>query len=232
MFGNFGKMIGGMAKPAGQALSGAGRSVGQSFGNFGRGASGMAGPAASSFSQFQRPQSNPGGFMPRGGGGGSPFSGMMAARPMMGGGMAGGGISSATAGMLSDAESKEKIRTLEDELQRTYAALGGGPSTGNVQPEAPDTAALDAAYRKPSSNSYEYKDPSVPGAAPGRQAGPMADELKDLPGVVAPGADGMDRVDTGRLTMTNTSEIANLRRELDALTGRIGSGQSNSDGTY
>lgn len=230
MFGNFGKMI-----SATQSLGGAGRSAGQSFG-------GMAGPAASMFGRFQQQQANAGGFMPRGGSGSSMLGGAMSARPMMGPaqGIAGGGglggaagaAMGAMGGMMSDERSKEKIRTLEDELQRTYAALGGGPSTGNVQPEAPDTAALDAAYRKPSSNSYEYKDPTAPGAAPGRQAGPMADELKGLPGVVSPGPDGMDRVDTGRLTMTNASEIANLRREMDALTGRIGSGQSNPDGTY
>jgi hypothetical protein len=204
--------------------------------NFGK----MLGAGASMFGRFQQPQSNAGGFMPRGGGGMSPFGGMMAARPAMGAaqGMAGGALGSmggamgGAMGLMSDEQSKEKIRTLEDELQRTYAALGGGPSTGNVQPEAPDTAALDAAYRRPTSNSYEYKDPSIPGAAPGRQAGPMADEVKGLPGVVAPGPDGLDRVDTGRLTMTNASEIANLRREMDALTGRIGAGQSNPDGTY
>lgn len=135
-------------------------------------------------------------------------------------------------GALSDEESKTRIRELEDELSRTYAALSGPSATGGVNPSEPDTAALDAAYRRPTSNSYDYKDPTAPGAAPGRQAGPMADELKGLPGVVAPGPDGLDRVDTGRLTMTNASEIANLRRELDALNGRIGSGQSNPDGTF
>lgn len=146
-----------------------------------------------------------------------------------------GGVSPGMmAGMaaLSDAESKTKIRELEDELSRTYAALSGPSATADVQPQAPDTAALDAAYRKPSSNSYDYKDPSIPGAAPGRQAGPMADELRDLPGVVAPGADGLDRVDTGRLTMTNASEIGNLRREMDALLGRTARGDANPDGTY
>jgi len=202
------------------------------FGNFGKMMGGMARPAMQSFGQMQRPQSSAGGFMPRGGGGMSPFGGMMAARPMAGsGGMASGAMGSAM-GLMSDEQSKEKIKTLEDELQRTYAALGGGPSTGNVQPEAPDTAALDAAYRKPGAYSYEYKDPSIPGAAPGRHAGPMADELKGIPGVVETGPDGLDRVNGPRLEMANTSEIANLRRDMDALLGRVGGGNANPDGTY
>jgi hypothetical protein len=211
------------------------------FGNFGKMMGGMARPAMQSFGQANAPQGGSGGFMPRGGAGMSPFGGMMAARPMMGAaqGMAGGAMGpmsgamgGAMGGLMSDEQSKQKIKTLEDELQRTYAALGGGSSTANVQPQAPDTAALDAAYKKPGAYSYEYKDPSIPGAAPGRQAGPMADELKNLPGVVAPGPDGLDRVDTGRLTMTNASEIANLRREMDALLGKIESGQSNPGGSY
>lgn len=240
-FGNFGKMMGGMVKPAASAIGNAGRSAGQSFGGIGR-AAGMAAPAASTFGRFQQPQSNAGGFMPRGGRGMSPFGGMTAARPMMGGGGIGGsggaamgsamGAMGAMGGMLSDEHSKEKIRGLEDELQRTYAALGGGPSTGDVHPEAPDTDALDAAYRQPSSNSYEYKDPTAPGAAPGRHAGPMADELKGIPGVVETGPDGLDRVNGPRLELANTSEIANLRRDMDALLGRTSSGQSNPDGTY
>lgn len=195
--------------------------------------------------QFSGQQASPGGFAPRGGSGMSPFGMFQRASPTMqaGGAQLGAGLGAkamgamgggmgAMGGLMSDAESKTKIRELEDELSRTYAALGGESATGGVRPEAPDTAALDAAYRRPTSNSYEYKDPSMPGAAPGRQSGPMADELKGLPGVVMPGADGFDRVDTSRLSLTNASEIANLRREMDALTGKISSGQSNPDGTY
>ncbi len=177
----------------------------------------------------------PGGFNPRGGGA-SPFGQAQQGMGMLGGGMGKGPGAMAAAGLLSDEHSKTRITELEDELQRTYAALGGKASTGDVSqqvaarqraeslgmggPHGYEAEQLDSAYRKPSSNGYEYKDPSAQGAAPGRQAGPMADELKGLPGVVSPGADGMDRVDTGRLTMTNASEIANLRRELDALKGQ------------
>lgn len=178
----------------------------------------------------------------RGGAGMSMGGQMMNAAPMFGGGGASptmGALGAGMAGMaLSDSASKTRIRELESELERTYAALGGGPST-SAPPASADAANLDAAYRRPTSNSYEYKDPSMPGAAPGRQAGPMADELKGIPGVVRPGPDGFDRVDTPRLTMNNTSQIGNntrdidaLRRDMDALLGRVNSGQSNPDGTY
>jgi hypothetical protein len=181
---------------------------------------------------FGMPQ-RPGGFQAQAGGAmqraaGNPYA--AAPRP---GGMAGNvsGMMGAAGGMLSDEQSKQKIQELEDELSKTYAALGGKSATGDVQP-SDHGEGLDEAFRKPSSNSYEYKDPTAPGAAPGRQVGPMADELKGLPGVVSPGADGLDRVNTPRLTLANTSELANLRREMDALMGKIGTGGSNPDGTF
>lgn len=186
----------------------------------------------------------------------------------------------AVAGMvgLSDRRSKERITELEDELARTYAALGGA---GGVKPSiSPDEkrrmlgdiddaarentdylgeddhqafgtplrepavyptvgtgreqADLAANYRPVRAYGYDYKDPSMPGAAPGRQSGPMADELKGLPGVVKPGPNGMDYVDEGRLTMTNASELGQQRRELDelrkkldALGGALSSGNAN-----
>jgi hypothetical protein len=151
--------------------------------------------------------------------------------------MGGGPGAMAAGALLSDEQSKTRITELEDELQRTYAALGGKASTADVSEpirlrqqmaaaqgqgamSSSEQDALDAAFRKPTSNSYEYKDPSAPGAAPGRHAGPMADELKGIPGVVETGPDGMDRVNGPRLELANTSEIANLRRELDALKGQ------------
>jgi hypothetical protein len=117
----------------------------------------------------------------------------------------------------SGGESDARIRELEDELQRTHAALGGAPSAVYPTPQAPDEEALDrsAGYRPVGTYGYEYKDPGAPGAAPGPQSGPMADELKGLPGVVKPGPDGFDRVDLGRLSLNNASELGQHRRELD-----------------
>lgn len=134
--------------------------------------------------------------------------------------------------MLSDKQSKEKITQLENELQKTYAALGGAQSP-KPDVKAPDTAALDRAagysgfdpgagiYRGVGSYGYEYKDPNAQGAAPGKQSGPMADELKGLPGVVKPGADGMDRVDTGRLSLNNASAIGQHQRDIDDLKAKL-----------
>jgi hypothetical protein len=134
--------------------------------------------------------------------------------------------------LLSDRESKARIRELESELDRTYEALEGTraeyPETG-----APDN--LDEAFTRPTSNEYEYRNPRAPGAAPGRQVGPMADELRGIPGVVSRGADGMDRVDAPRLTMANTSQIANLtrgkadRREIDQLQEQLDALGDNPD---
>jgi hypothetical protein len=117
--------------------------------------------------------------------------------------------------MMSDEHSKERIRELEGELKATYRALGGGPAAA-PKPQAPPTQQLDAAYREPGSYSYDYKDPSMPGAAPGRHAGPMAHELRGIPGVVEQTPHG-EAVNTGRLTLANASEVANQRRELDDL---------------
>lgn len=142
------------------------------------------------------------------------------------------------AAALSDRHSKKRISELEDELSNHYAALGGdkaeltdlaekykgaqyATTASYPTPQAPDTAALDEAYRRPQSYSYEYKDPGAAGAAPGEHAGPMADELAGIPGVVQQGPDGMQRVDTGRLALSNTSQVAKQRRELDALHERL-----------
>lgn len=115
--------------------------------------------------------------------------------------------------------SPEDIEELEA-LRRDVEALGGDPDAVLERSQGA------GAYRDVSSNTYDYNDPSAEGAAPGRNSGPMADELRGLPGVVESGPDGMDRVNTGRLSLNNASatgelarEIETLRREVDALGG-------------
>lgn len=130
-------------------------------------------------------------------------------------------------GALSDERSKQRISELED-TKRHYEDL---LDTDTAAPDVrqPDTASLDSAYRKPGDYTYEYKPEfrGQPGAGDGRYAGPMAHELKGIPGVVKPGANGMDHVDTPRLTMANTSQVANLTRgkadrsELEELRQRV-----------
>jgi hypothetical protein len=123
--------------------------------------------------------------------------------------------------MMSDARSKKRIQELED-LNDTYSALLDTPAaTASVRPQAPPTADLDRsnarALGEAGSYSYEYKDPRAPGAAPGRQAGPMAQELEGIPGVVKPGPDGLKRVDTGRLALATASATGDQERRLRQL---------------
>jgi hypothetical protein len=134
------------------------------------------------------------------------------ARPMM---QQPGGLSAmqGAAGLMSDRHSKERIAELDDELEKTYAALEEAraeyPATGTPHH-------LDDEFQKPSASSFEYKPEfrDRPGAGRGRFAGPMTDELKGIPGVVSRGADGMERVNEPRLTMANTSQIGNLTRQM------------------
>jgi hypothetical protein len=148
-------------------------------------------------------------------------------------------------GLFSDERSKTKIRELEGELARTYRALGGPPATAGVrkgnESSASDRALsrdLDEAMgptfdalgvkrdpdlREAKGYSYEYKDPSRSGTAPGRQYGPMAQDLEKSPATAASVVDTPDgkMVDPGRLTMTNTAAISDQQREADAQQKRI-----------
>jgi hypothetical protein len=66
--------------------------------------------------------------------------------------------------------------------------------------------------------SYKYKDPNQPGAAPGQQVGPMAQDLEKSPATaptVETRPDGTKQVNTPRLTMVNTSAIGEQQRRLD-----------------
>lgn len=81
-------------------------------------------------------------------------------------------------------------------------------------------------------SAYEYKDPSAPGAAPGEHIGPMAQDLEANPATahtVHTGPDGMKRVDTGRLALTNTSAISDQQRRMDDLEQRVAGMQPAND---
>ena len=125
--------------------------------------------------------------------------------------------------MMSDEHSKKQITSLKGQLADAMA-LG-------FKPEAPDTDALDDAYRRQGGEprvdlrgspgySYQYKDPNAPGAAPGTHVGPMAQDLEKSPataGSVVTGPDGVKRVDPGRLTLTNTAAISDQQRDIQAI---------------
>jgi len=81
---------------------------------------------------------------------------------------------------------------------------------------APTT--LSDKFENVGSHSYRYKDPSIQGAKPGRHSGPMADELRAL-GVTEFGDDGLERVDTVRLSLANasaTGEITRRQKRIEA----------------
>lgn len=86
----------------------------------------------------------------------------------------------------------------------------------NIVPGADATAAFEplGAYE------YDYRDPYAPGARPGRNVGPMAQELAETPEgrtVVQRGPGGALAVDSGRLALLNASATGDLARRLDAL---------------
>lgn len=127
-------------------------------------------------------------------------------------GAAGGAAAglAALAGLfMSDERSKTQIQNLEEEnaaLRKNAEALGA-------------TTAADRFATLPS-YSYEYKQPAAPGAAPGTQVGPMAQDLeKVLPGAVQDTAQGK-MVDPARLAMANASATSELARRLAALEGK------------
>lgn len=69
-------------------------------------------------------------------------------------------------------------------------------------------------------HSYEYKDPSSPGAAPGVHFGPMAQELERDPvgrSAVTTGPDGKKMVDTPRLTMALASAAGLLNKRISGI---------------
>lgn len=110
---------------------------------------------------------------------------------------------------ISDENSKTKIQNLEQEnatLRKNAEALGVAT--------AADRFATLPSY------SYEYKQPDAPGAAPGPQVGPMAQDLeKVLPGAVQNTTQGKV-VDPARLAMANASATSELARRLAALEGK------------
>lgn len=95
------------------------------------------------------------------------------------------------------------------------------PATARYADAAP---APSAAFPEAPPYSYQYKDPNQPGAEPGVQYGPMAQDLEQTPAgasVVGTDKKGKKFVDPGRLSMLTASEVSQHRKELDALNSRL-----------
>ncbi len=105
---------------------------------------------------------------------------------------------------------------------------GSAPSVKPV-----DVSALDAAQRsqggpvndmRPAVGyTYRYKDPNMPGAKPGKVAGPMAQDIEHTiaADAVQTAPDGFKRVDTNRLSLHNTAAIGEQQTELEKLKAQL-----------
>lgn len=127
------------------------------------------------------------------------------------------GAGAAALAQLSDVRAKKNIER-SDKPALDFARAGS-----MVTPKAPDTDALDAVAASPG-YGYMYEDPSAPGAKPGQQYGPMAQELAATPAgstAVVEQPDGQLGVDPARLQLLDHSAISAQQREIDALKEQI-----------
>lgn len=125
------------------------------------------------------------------------------------------------AGMQTAAEYPEMVGSVGD-FERDARVPGANDRDG-IMTTSDALPASTGDFRNATTNRYQYKPEfqDAPGAAPGTHVGPMASDLKSIPGVVRPGPDGMDRVDTGRLSLANASATGENAREIDALRKRL-----------
>ncbi len=122
-------------------------------------------------------------------------SGAQAAKGWTSGTGGGGANPPSEADPWSDVRAKKNI---EPATQAQVFGQGAGPDLRQAQGYA-----------------YDYKDPNSPHAAPGRQVGPMAQDLP--PSVTQRGPDGKLSVDPARLTLVNTAAVSELQRRTDEL---------------
>lgn len=86
-----------------------------------------------------------------------------------------------------------------------------------------DASAADAVRNAPGS-FYDYKDPGASGADAARHYGPMAQDLAKTPAgasAVVKQPDGSLGVDTGRLSLVNTSALSAQQKQLDELAAQL-----------
>lgn len=119
------------------------------------------------------------------------------------------------AAAVSDIRAKKNIKPAGEDVSNAFRSMNRDANTiKNTNVAYPNTGGLGGAY------SYEYKNPNAPGAKPGTQYGPMAQDLEQTPAgasVVSTGPDGMKGIDTQRLSLMSAAELAKQRQELDAI---------------
>lgn len=142
---------------------------------------------------------DPSSMMGSGGGGGGSMMGMM-------GGMMGGGGSKKESKPYQAYQESDELRRLREISQQNQMRGLQAPAVQMAQ-QAPGY-------------SFQYRNPSAPGAAPGQQYGVMAQDLERTPAgrsVVVQQPNGTKMVDTNRLSMQNTAAIGELGNELEQL---------------
>jgi hypothetical protein len=137
---------------------------------------------------------------------------------------------------ISSPEAVDKYASASPAAIRKFARsdhpiLSGGDSLlsdeRSKQAQTPlghDGGPLAESARQIPGYAYDYKRPDEPGAKPGRQVGPMAQDLAANPltrGTVVKDRKGMLGVDTPRLTLYNTAAQHNQQGQLDELNGKI-----------
>ena len=128
---------------------------------------------------------------------------------------------------------------VENSLARHYAQEDAKRAAPPPAPPAPAPMLQSAMYAPPSIRSdkqskmgfdklepvsYEYKPQFQPEGGQGRQYGLIAQDMERaspaLASTVFQGPDGLRRVDTGKLTMVNSAELADLNKRLAMLEGK------------
>jgi len=151
------------------------------------------------------------------------------ALPMVGG-LISKGLDNAAA---SEDDESSDIRAKKDITRSDDPGLDFARAVG-PELRQPDTEALDAVANAPG-YSYRYRNPSAQGSAPGDQYGPMAQDLASTPAgrtAVKEGPDGKLAVDTGRLTLVNTSAISAQQRQMDELERQIAAFSAQPGASY
>ena len=124
----------------------------------------------------------------------------------------GGALVGASAGsQISDIRAKKDIAPQSFDDYLANGPGGGGGQVGQPHP------VFD--FRPAKGYSYDYKNPAAPGAAPGRQFGPMAQDLEKTAAgafAVGNGPTGQKFIDPARLTMANTAGLSEQQRKLES----------------
>jgi len=135
---------------------------------------------------------------------------------MMGGG-GGGGMMSMMGGMMGGGQKKEPPKF--EPYQQSPELLRLQEIARENQMRGLQAPAVKMAQQAPG-YSFQYRNPSAQGAAPGQQFGVMAQDLERTPAgrsVVVQQPNGTKVVDTGRLSMQNTAAIGELGNEIEQL---------------